>query len=250
MKTLRKQMASDFIRLGRTPFFLLHLVIPLIGITLFLIYLGISNHATESLTINYHQTLTVVYPLLAAWLCSLVTEQEIEAGGGFYFLSQSGRGIVLGSKLLFLVFSGLAACLLSVIGYSYVAVFVKSGYTPSLSALFTIVFVIWGCAIFEYLLHTWLGLRSGRNVSFAVAAIEILLSALMLTGLGDTIWFIFPSAWGIRFVSYLSRDSAVGNDTVLSMVHLGILTAAVVTLIMLIFLFLWLQRWEGRKNEE
>lgn len=98
------------------------------------------------------------------------------------------------SELIFLILGGLVACLIVTLGYSVVAVIRIPGFSVPLFSHLCMALLIWGCAVFEYLFHTWLGFQFGRNVSFAVAAAEILFSALMLTGLGETIWFYVPSA--------------------------------------------------------
>jgi len=148
------------------------------------------------------------------------------------------------------VLFGLAACLFVTMGYSGVIVFIRPEFSLPLSTTLRMALLVWGCAFFEYLFHTWLGLRFGRNVSFAVAAVEILFAALMLTGLGETIWFFVPSAWGVRLVSLLSRYLKGGDTATVSAMQLGALMAVILTLLMLVFLFLWFRRWEGREKEE
>lgn len=250
MQKLGKQITSDAIRLNKTPFFILHLAIPVLGILVFATYQSISNYAPDKFAISYYQVLTLIYPLLAAWLCSLITEQEVEAGGAFFLLSTPSRAKSLLSKLLYLVLFGLVACLLVTMGYSGAVVFIRPEFSLSLSTTLLMALLVWACAIFEYLFHTWLGLRFGRNVSFAVAAVEILLAALMLTGLGERIWFFVPSAWGVRLVSLLSRYLTGDDATTVPAMRLGALMAVIITLLLLMLLFLWFRRWEGRKKEE
>jgi len=204
----------------------------------------------EKFTVNYYQVLTLIYPLLAAWICSIITEQEIEAGGGFFLLSTPSRMKSLLSKLLFLVIFGLMSCLLVTLGYSGVAAIIISEFSFPLSITLRMALLVWGCAVYEYLFHTWLGLRFSRNASFAAAAVEILFAGLMLTGLGEAIWFFVPSAWGVRLVNLLSRYLLLGDITTVPAMKLGTLAAVVVTFLMLVLLFIWFRRWEGRKNEE
>jgi len=250
MQKLSKQITSDAIRLNKTSFFILHLAIPVLGILCFAAYQSMTIYAPDKFAINYYQVLTLIYPLLAAWLCSIITEQEVEAGGGFFLLSTPSRAKSLLSKLIYLVLFGLAACLFVTMGYSGVIVFIRPEFSLPLSTTLRMALLVWGCAFFEYLFHTWLGLRFGRNVSFAVAAVEILFAALMLTGLGETIWFFVPSAWGVRLVSLLSRYLKGGDTATVSAMQLGALMAVILTLLMLVFLFLWFRRWEGREKEE
>lgn len=250
MQMLSKQIFSDAIKLSRTPFFIVHLAIPVLGILVFAAYQRTSHYAPEQFTINYYQVLTLIYPLLAAWICAIITEQEVEAGGGFFLLSTPSPLRNLLSKLLFMVIFGLMSCLLVTLGYRGVAAMMIPEFSFPLSITFRMALLIWSCAVFAYLFHTWLGLRFSGNVSFAVATVEILLAALMLTGLGETIWFFVPSAWGVRLVSLLSRYLMRGEMATVPAMQLGALMAVIATLLMLVFLFTWFLHWEGRKNEE
>lgn len=250
MKTLDRQIKSDAIRLSKTPFFILHLIIPVLGILIFATYQIISNYAPDKFAINYYQVLTLIYPLIAAWLCSIVTEQEVGAGGGFFVLSTPNRTKNLLSKLLYLLLSGLAACLLATAGYSGVIGLIKQDFAVPLSTTLLMGLLVWACAIFQYLFHTWIGLRFSQNASFAAAAAEILFGSLMLTGLGETIWFFVPSAWGVRLVDLLSNYLTGNYFTTIPSIRFGALMAAIITLLMLAFLFFWFQIWEGRKSEE
>lgn len=250
MQMLKNQLASDALKLSKTPFFILHLALPALGIALFFAYQSISTYAPEHLATNYYQLLALIYPLLAAWLCSLVVEQEIEAGGGFFLLSLPSRKVSLFSKLLFLLLGGLLACLAVVLGYNALVIFVWPDYQPSLFTAILIAFIIWACSLFLYEFHLWLGLRFGQSISFAVAAFEVLLSALMITGLGESVWFFVPSAWGIKLVRLVSDFFLTKNAATLLMIELGFAAAALTTLLMTIFLFKWFTRWEGRSLDE
>jgi len=243
-----RQLRSDALKLKRTPFYILHMAIPVMGVLVFISYMGISAHAPESLTVNYLQVLALVYPILATWLCSVVIGQEIEAGGGFFMLTASLRRRALLSKLFFLLGFGLAACLLVIFGYGRLAPLVRKGYLPSGQMLLVSALIVWGCAIFLYLFHVWLCLRFGRNVSFAMSAVELLFSALMLTGLGETVWFLVPSAWGVRLVSLYARYASRQVVTTVLSISSIISIIALTTLGMLVLILAWLCRWEGRKS--
>lgn len=249
MSRLKRIVKADIIKLSKTPFFILHVVIPLVGIGIFAGYQILTNYDSNALTINYFQVLTLIYPIIAAWLTTIVTDQEIEAGAGFFLLNTASKSRSLLSKVILLVAGGLFACL--IVGGGYL-VFAQSRADYSLPILFVflLVGVIWYCSLFLYLFHLWLGLCFGRNVNFAVAAVELLLSALLLTGLGETIWFFFPCAWGIRLVALIAHCFSGNVSGILTKIQLGIGSLVFLTLIMLVFLFIWFQKWEGRKNEE
>ncbi|MGG5330676.1 lantibiotic immunity ABC transporter MutG family permease subunit [Enterococcus sp. AZ163] len=239
---LKQQLQADKLKLSKTPFFILHLVIPLLGLVAFISYQLMTHYSAEALTINYYQLLTLIYPLIATWMCTLTADQEIEAGGGFFLLNTTSRSSTLLSKLLFLIGSGLFACLFVVVGYRFIIGLFLTNYSLPFNTNLELALVIWGCALFQYFFHFWIGLCFGRNVNFAVATFELLLSALLITGLGETIWFFFPCAWGIRLIPLVAASQPA--------IKLGFGALGIGTLLMLAFLFNWFQRWEGRKNEE
>lgn len=249
MQKLSNQMYSDAIWLAKTPFFILHLLVPAAGILIFSLYQSISIYSPDKFAVNYYQLLTLIYPLLAACLCSIIAEHEVEAGGAFLLLAMPSRPKSLLSKIIYLTVLGLGSCLLATVGYSAVIVFIRPAFSLPLSTTLLMALTVWGCAIFEYLFHIWLSLCFGRNVSFAVAAAEILFGALMLTGLGEALWFFVPSAWGMRLIGLLARYIN-GDAAAMPAMQLAALIAIFISLLMLISLFVWFSRWEGRKSEK
>lgn len=248
MNQFRRIVKADIIKLRKTPFFILHVVIPLVGIGIFSGYQILTNYDSNALMINYFQVLSLVYPIIAAWLTTIVTDQEIEAGGGFFLLNPASKSRTLLSKVNLLVISGLFACLVVGGGYHLFVNF-RPDYSLPSSLIFLLVGVIWCCALFLYLFHLWLGLCFGRNVNFAVAAVELLLSALLLTGLGETIWYFFPCAWGIRLIPLIASCFNGNVSDILMKIQLGMGSLVFLTVAMIVFLFVWFRKWEGRKNE-
>lgn len=246
MSNIVKQLGSDTLKLSRTPFFILHIAVPALGAVTFLWYMAITPYAPEHLTVNYFQVLALVYPILAAWLCAVVSEQEIEAGGGFFMLSTPKRAGALSSKLILLLGCGVAACLLATLGFGLFAPLAKPGFAPPLGVFVKAGLLVWGCAVFEYLFHLWLSLAFGKNMGFAVAAVEVLLAALLLTGLGETVWYFVPSAWGVRLVPLCLGGSITAGGQVAFAAKLAVGYCCAMAAV----LFLWFRRWEGRRQEE
>lgn len=248
MNQLKRMLKADCIKLKKTPFFILHGVIPLVGIGIFAVYQAMSNYPANRLMINYFQVLALIYPILIAWLTTIVTDQEIEAGGAYFFLNSSSKTHMLAAKIVLLVLGGLFSCLLVGIGYHLFAQF-RVDYSLSFSFVLRLVAVIWCSSLFLYSFHLWLGFCVGRNVNFAVAAVELLLSALLLTGLGEMIWYFFPCSWGVRLVPLVTSFAKEKTPAILTKIEFGTGSLIFLTLCMLVVLFLWFRKWEGRKNE-
>lgn len=250
MSSLLNQLKADKVKLSRTSFFWLHLIIPVVGIVIFVSYMGMTPYRAQVLTGGYFQVLGTIYPIIIALLTSIISEQEAEACYSFFMLANTSRRNTLFSKLFYLLFTGLVSCLLIAFGYGFLAPMARAGYNPSLVLLVKAVLTLWGTSIFQYLLHTWLSFRFGRGANFGMAAFEFLLSALMLTGLGDTMWMFFPCAWSSRMMSIILNASIEGAILSFLPQELIYTIVVVLTLLMLAFLLFWFLRWEGQESEE
>lgn len=243
-------LLADFLKIKKTSFFLLHLLIPLLGIFIFFSYQVIAQHNGNLMMINFCQVLSLVYPIVAAWLTNIVINQEIEAGGGFFLLSARSRGNALLSKLFYLLIGGLLACFIAVFGYHLLNFLLVPSYQLSFFQVGQLFLFVFGCSIFQYFLHMSLCLKLGEHVSFGVAALEFLLAALMMTSLGEILWIVVPSAWGMRLIRLMGTHFT--GDVLLKFIPfpLIILLILVVTVVMGVILFAIMSSWEGRTNEE
>lgn len=249
MEALARFLHADALKLRRTPFFIVHAAVPLGVAAVFLAYLSFTEYAAAGLMAAYLQVVGIGMPLAAALATSIAADQETDAGGGFFLLVAPSRGATLASKLIFLAVSGLASCLAAVLLFAGGAALLQPGFQPEFSTCVLQGLVLWAAALFLYLLHTWLSLRFGRNANFAAAAFEMLLAALMITGLGETVWFAVPCAWPARMVGLVGQ---VGGGTLPapSILPVGLAVAAVATAVASVLLFAWIRCWEGYKSEE
>ncbi|MCS4516480.1 hypothetical protein JTS93_10565 [Clostridium botulinum] len=62
--------------------------------------------------------------------------------------------------------------------------------------------VLFVANVLLYILHVLVTLKLGRGASIGLGIAGTLLSALMLTGLGDRVWQWTPWAFGVRFCDY------------------------------------------------
>lgn len=244
------KLRGDFIKLNKTPFFLLHFVIPLFGAGIFFLYQLLSNRNSNQMIFNFGQLLAWVYPIIAAWMTMIVVNQEIEAGGGFFLVNGVSRKKILCSKLFYLIFCGILAIGLGLLSYHLLNVFLGEAYRISFQQVLKIYSIIFCCSLFQYFFHTGLCLYLDYNASFGVAVAEFLIGALMLTQLGELLWIFFPSAWGLRFIGMLGKK--VTGEFLLN--YLSISQLSLIVLVMTVgiasLLFIFIARWEGRRNEE
>lgn len=248
---LHTNLKSDLYKICHTPIWLIHLIIPMLGMLLFLSYYYISPWNEVDKLSGYIQALAVVFPVLIGSITSLLSGIEENAGGfQVTLLTASAKFIPHISKLLLLLLFAFASALLALMGFG--AAFIKMGYViQNLLFYFETAVLLWLSVIPLYLLHYLVSFRFGKGYSIGLGFLGTLLSALLLTGLGDGIWPVIP--WGImsRFAEMLllSNLSHVtflhDNDMIKSSISIALFTIILTTIFVLSF-----NRWEGRKLDD
>lgn len=241
------QIKAERIKLQKTWFFWLHLLVPLAGILCFSAYFQVTHYALLAFSCTFFSGMALCYPMVIAVVCDVVFSQEMAASNGYWFLSAPSRSKALTAKLVYLLGFSLLACLLTTVGLGGVLSLLANSSVLSLAYLVTIAILLWLCAVFSYFLHTWLMLNAGRNVNLGVATFELLVSALLMTGLGDGIWPFFPNAWGARMVILWTQAfyPLSNTDSFPGYGLFGIML--VMAMAMICFVYMWFQHWEGRK---
>ena len=244
---------GECMKMRHTLLLWLHLVIPLTGVLVFLLYYrGSSIWGTAGKAEAYLQALAVVYPFLAGIVCALSAELE-EAGHyqNFFLLARHKYQALL-AKWTVLMFFSFIAVFTAVCGFGAgFALMNKSTPFPAVVYVQAAA-VMWLGQIAVYLIHLFLGLQFGKGLSIGVGVMESLISALCLTGLGDGIWPLIPCAWSGRWCSYLLLytenhkmwSQISGLVTRESMICAG-LGAAVI-----ILAFGWFYYYEGRRCQD
>lgn len=176
----------------------LHMVIPVLGSGVFLLYYHGSGWSGAEQIAGYLEVIGIVLPFAASIVCAgnVGLEEKI------HFQTLLGGSACKGNSFLakFLVLLGLgmlaviAAVFLFGTGYRYVPG--KEGI--SIQAYGGAAAVLCLGSIPLYLEHLSLNLMFPRTASLCVGVAQFLLSALFLTGLGDGKWFFFPCTWSAR----------------------------------------------------
>lgn len=101
-----------------------------------------------------------------------------------------------------------------------------------------------------YLISIPVGFSLGKSVSMGIGIVGSLLSALLVTGLGDFIWKFLPWGWGVRFMDYcVLRYVNEGQfHSNLPEFQLGFILMLFFTVVLFIISLVWFQRWEGAKE--
>lgn len=245
-------LKSDLLKLKRTPFLLVHLLMPLLGIGLILAYYSQSLLSPADKALVYFQVLACAFPTLIGLVCSMAAEQEGAAGGFQGLLASPGPKIsTYISKLLTLLLFSLGATLLAVIGFGLAFQYVLDQDGLGLFFYWIGVLILFGSNLPLYLLHLYLSLKFGRGSSIGMGITGSLIMALMLTGLGDGIWPYVPYSWGGRFTSLWTVYAS--GAALPSAADSGLYPAIAVCALAIALGFLlscaWFHRWEGRSTD-
>lgn len=248
MKSLWYLVKADFIKMRHTAFYPVHILVPLLGNVLFLAYFMISPWEPAGKIQAYLEVVAIAFPLIGGVVTAMAAEQEALAGGFKEMLSQQyPRWEVWLSKFLMLFLTGLAVDIFAIGTFWLGFRFLVGGTQVDASIFLGAALIIIFCQIIMYTFHLMVGIRFGRGALMGLAVVECLVTALMLTGLGDGLWMFLPCSWGARLCDYflLYYQKGMFFNQLGASTAGGILGA---TVIVFIWYLVWSGRFEGRKN--
>ena len=203
MGTFFRYLIADLRKTKHLPIRLAHSLIPVGTSILFLIYYTHSAWDNDTKIVAYFQVLGMGLPLLTGLFCAMLAEQEFSAGGFQNMLSVQKRMAVFFSKLSVLLLFGIFAVLLASALFGTGYFFWMGQQSVGYLFYWKAALVLMGSSIFSYVLHLFLAFNFHSGVTIMLGFVESLLSALLLTGMGEGIWMYVPAAWASRFVTLL-----------------------------------------------
>lgn len=248
MRVFLRYLHADFLKIKRRPVLWIHLLVPLAGIVGFLLYEAIRPETPGSMVEGFLGSVAAAFPTLIALICSMIAEQEAEAGNFQELLTRSSRTLPFLSMTAMTLLLGLGAVLLASFGFEagFAAFFGETPFKPDFYLRGAL--LIYASNIFLYLFHFLLSFRFNKGVSVGTGIVESLLSSLLLTGLGDGIWVAIPCAWGLRFLRpFIQFGGMMPPD---GEERLGMILCGAETVLIFVFALIWFLRWEGKKTEE
>lgn len=239
-----RYLKSDIYKLRHSWFLVIHLLFPILGAALMLIYSHLSSGSERNKLAAFTQIIAIAFPFVISVVCQIVADQELQAGHFQNMLTLSGRKKAIFSKFAVLLLSGLFSAVLSTVLFGIPFSYITGTKLPA--GFFVLIpAVLWASNIMIYGLHLILAFRFGRNFGISIGVIGSLLSAILQTGLGTGLWYVIPYGLGVHFaegaLTYLFNLSPVGNVET----QTGILFCSVVTCGTIGLLALWFSRYSG-----
>lgn len=243
-----RYLKSDIYKLRHSWFFWVHLLFPVFGVVLMLLYSHLSSSSELNKLAAFTQIIAVAFPFVISIVCQIVAEQELQAGHFYNMLTLPSRKKSIFSKLVVLLLSGLFSVALSTIlfgiPFSYI-----TGMNLPVGFFVFIPIVLWVNNVMMYGLHLILAFRFGRNFGISIGVIGSLLSAILQTGLGTGLWYVIPYGLGVHFaesaLAYLFNLPSVENLEI----QIGIIFCIVVTCGIIGLVAFWFSRYSGTSSD-
>lgn len=249
MREYFRYFRSDLYKLRHSWFFPVHLIFPVCGAALMLLYTKLSNSSDLNKLAAFSQILALAYPFAVSIVCQMIAEQEMRAGHAQNLLTLPGRGKVIFSKFTVLGLSGLLSTALCAVLFGGVFPMLTGTKLPT-GFLIAVPAVLWGSNLMLYGLHLILAFRFGRNLGISVGAVGSLLSALLQTGLGAGVWYVIPYGLGVRFAESTLAEIfhlPAGSGAEL---QIGITFCIAATCVIIGILMIWFSRYSGTSTDE
>ncbi|WP_346888863.1 lantibiotic immunity ABC transporter MutG family permease subunit [Clostridium sp. UBA1056] len=251
MKTFFRFMRADFQKIRHTPMLWIHIVVPILTVTVFLSYYSFSTASSFGKVGGYMEALAIAFPLLIGILSAMAVEQEASAGHFQELLIAKYKLMSFFSKVCTLLLLGFGSLFITVGGFAFGFKFLLHQNLFSSNFYGKMILILFFSQIFLYLLHILCSFRFGSGASIGLGIAESLVAALMLTGLGEGIWMWIPCGWGVRFSDYyISWNTNNGGISILmEEFQSGALICFVMTVLLLLSSFIWFHYFEGRNED-
>lgn len=244
-------LKTDLYKFMKSKISISHFLIPIIGLLLMLAYFAGSQWSPIEKISGYIQVISMAFPLIISIIVAMAYEQEEETMGFQYFLSTPSKRYIPHLSKIFLLFSfGIVSTIISILGFGVLFNIIDK---ENLSIIFYLIAaaIMFISNIPIYMIHYLVAFYFGKGASIGVGIIGSLVSALMMTGIGERIWFIVPWGYSIRLSSYFFQYEITNdlNWILQREVKMAIISLIIVTVISIILLIIFSNYWEGQKED-
>lgn len=253
MKQVVRLWRAEQVKSRRTSNVWMHLLVPIMISSLFLLYYSFSQVNSETKWEAFIQLLAIGFPFMISIVVSIAVDQERQNGFVALLAGIPNKKMVIVVKILRLF------CLGSLSLACTFIIFIAGMYMQSTSPI-DLMYCIISAAIIMlsvlllYIAHWFVDLRFSRNYSIALGLVGSLIAAVFMTGLGDGLWPFAPSSWPVRYISYYMVYNQSTDVAIFSQIRQTIMNSVtidvVITCISLITFFIWFKKWEGENADD
>lgn len=244
MNFLFKCIICDIKKTKKLYFHTLHFIIAILSPIIFLLYYSYVNWDNESKLLGYFQILGMGFPILISLFSVMLIEQELNAASFQNMLSILKRLPLFYSKLILLIVNGTFSIFLASIIFGLGNIYIIKQSPINISFYLLFGFILISTNILLYIFHLFLSLRFNKGVSIIIGIIESLINALLVTGLGENIWYYVPSAYASRLISHIIKN-VFDTKCIFS-----IFSCIILTIFSIILFSFWAYNWEGQHSSD
>lgn len=249
MIPFKNYLKADLYKFLKSKVSISHFLIPMIGLILMLAYFTLSSWSKIEKVSAYIQVISMAFPLIISIVITMVYEQEEESGFQYFLSAPSKRYIPHISKLFLLFSFGIVATVISILGFG---ILLNLIYKDKVSIIFYFILVVimFISNIPLYMLQYLVVFYFGKGASMGIGIVGSLVAALMMTGIGEGLWFLLPWGYSIRLSSYFFQYVITNklNLILQSEVKLAVISFITFTVINIMILIVFSRYWEGRKE--
>ncbi|MDO5410637.1 MAG: lantibiotic immunity ABC transporter MutG family permease subunit [Lachnospiraceae bacterium] len=247
MPSIIRCLRAEFLKCKHSPVLYLHLLVPIIGAVVFAGYFRISSWNVVTEISAYLEVLAVAFPFLIGIIIGMIVQIENQAGHFQLMLGTiPSRSAAYIGKLAFLLISAMGATVLAL--GTFCMIYGKISLSFYIKAWLFLIATI----LPLYLIYLFIGMRFGKGACMGLGIAGSLISALMITGLGDAVWKYIPWAWSVRTMDYLVL--AWNKPDTMQLVQAdfatGIWIAVLFSICSFVASLIWFRYWEGGKNND
>lgn len=228
----------------------LHVLLPALGIALFLSYYSFAAWSAQEKVAGYIETLSIVLPLIISVVCAMSVEMEEKGHFQTLLGVAAGRRNPFAAKWMLLSGLGFSAICLAVLGFAGGFWMMTGRMVLEFGEYLSLAGVLWCGGMNLYLIHLILNLAFSKSVSLCAGTAELVIAALFLTGLGEGRWQFFPCAWGGRWSAFLlqywEENRAVSGEHMAGSLSAGV----IITIVLWCGGLLWFHFYEGRQCKD
>ena len=247
MRVFIRCFRAEFVKSRHSAILYIHIVLPVLCAVVFAGYYHISGWGVSAKISAYLEALAISIPFLIGIILGQALQIEHMAGDYQLMLGTiPSRNASFLGKLVFLMcfFFGAVILALGTFALLYPAAPLCL-YGKALFLLLLTAFPL-------YVIHLYVGMRFGNGATLGLGIAGSLLSALMITGLGDTVWKAVPWAWSVRAMDFvvLSLDNPRFYLSLQAEFAIGMTVCACSSVCLLAACLLWFRRWDGGKTTD
>lgn len=178
---------SEIYKMKNTALPIIHILIPVIGSGLFLSYYQVSMWGEKEQIVVLLEVMGIVFPFLISIVCARNIALEENNHFQIFLVNSSSRFCVLFSKCIVLQLMGFCAVFLCIGSFGFGQFFFLGQKGCTIINYVIIIITMWGGSLLQYPIHLYLNLRFSRSISMGIGVVQMLLSALLITGLGESV---------------------------------------------------------------